>query len=110
MSRRRRTASIPAPEVDDVMYGYGLGMNGWAYALMAAGNLLFWGLLAVGVLLLVRHLSGDRRGTAPSPAPQTPEQVLAGRFARGEIDEDEYRRRLTALSGGRAGQGRSPTA
>ena len=28
---------------------------------------------------------------------QTPEQMLAGRFARGEIDETEYRQRLEVL-------------
>jgi putative membrane protein len=29
--------------------------------------------------------------------PRGPEQLLARRFAAGEIDEDEYRRRLAAL-------------
>jgi putative membrane protein len=31
---------------------------------------------------------------------ERPEVVLARRYARGEIDEDEYRRRFDVLSGG----------
>jgi putative membrane protein len=33
----------------------------------------------------------------PPPAPPTPEQALADRFARGEIDADEYHQRLDTL-------------
>ena len=33
----------------------------------------------------------------PADKPVAPEQVLAERFARGEIEEDEYRRRRDAL-------------
>ncbi|MFI0716705.1 SHOCT domain-containing protein [Streptomyces inhibens] len=29
----------------------------------------------------------------------TPEQILAERYARGEIDEEEYQRRLATLRG-----------
>jgi len=52
----------------------------------------------------------DRQGNALSWAtsggagfkdgpPRTPEQMLAGRFARGEIDENEYTGRVAALHG-----------
>lgn len=83
-----------------MMYWYGNGMNGWAYAAMGVGQLLFWGLLFVGMALLVRHLTHHHHNTATLPGPPTPEQLLAARFARGEIDEEEYRRRLTALREG----------
>ena len=33
----------------------------------------------------------------PADEPIAPEQILAERFARGEIEEDEYRRRRDAL-------------
>jgi hypothetical protein len=36
------------------------------------------------------------RADRPGPPP-TPDRLLAGRFARGEIDEEEYRRRLDAM-------------
>ena len=35
--------------------------------------------------------------------PVTPEQILAERFARGEIDEDEFWRRMATLRAGRQG-------
>jgi hypothetical protein len=34
-----------------------------------------------------------------TPAATPPERLLAERFARGEIDEEEYRRRLAVLRG-----------
>lgn len=78
-----------------MMSWYGNGMSGWGYLVMAGSTLLFWGLLVfAGVTLLrvVRRPSGPGQGAGPAP-----EQILAERLARGEIDEDEYRRRLAAL-------------
>jgi putative membrane protein len=72
-------------------------MSGWGWGAMTIGLVLFWGLLILGGVLLARALnrpSGARSG----PGSHSPEQVLAHRFARGEIDEDEYHRRLAALS------------
>jgi putative membrane protein len=65
---------------------------------------LFWlGLLALIVFLVIRLLPGS--GTAhahPAPAPQgtfeSPEQILDRLFALGEIDEQTYRTRRTALA------------
>jgi putative membrane protein len=71
--------------------------SGWAWVLMTIGMLLFWGVLIAGGIALVRALNRLTSGSEPAPRP-TPEQVLADRFARGEIDEDEYRRRLATLS------------
>ncbi|MFZ4247511.1 SHOCT domain-containing protein [Streptomyces griseoincarnatus] len=39
------------------------------------------------------------RSSGPDRRPPAAEQVLAERFARGEIDEDEYRRRAAVLRG-----------
>lgn len=76
-----------------MMWWYGTGMTGWGYALLAVGVLLFWGIVVLVGLALVRDRddADDRR---------TPEQVLADRFARGEIDEAEYRDRLDVLHAG----------
>jgi len=57
---------------------------------------LFWGLLALGGYLLVRGVERRSTGAPPDGRP-SPEEVLADRFARGEIDEEEYRRRLATL-------------
>lgn len=65
---------------------------------------LFWGAVIAGIVALVRHFGrGDQQPPARPSRPAPPEQPLAERFARGEIDEEEYRRRLAALRD--AGQG-----
>jgi putative membrane protein len=80
-----------------MMWWYGNGMGGWGYALMMVGNVLFWGLIIFGVVAVVRYLARGDRAVGPR---LTPEQLLAERFARGEIDEEEYRQRLTILRHG----------
>ncbi|MGE5288594.1 MAG: SHOCT domain-containing protein [Micromonosporaceae bacterium] len=95
-----------------MMYWYGSGMSGWGYALMTIGMVLFWGAVIAGIVALVRYVgrSSQHSGqqTAAPLSPQAPERLLAERFARGEIDEEEYRRRLAALQGtGQATNGQS---
>lgn len=70
----------------------GWGWGGWL--VMTLSMVAFWGLLVWTVLWVVR--AGGPRGAA-GPGP---ERILAERFARGEIDEAEYRRRLDALQAG----------
>jgi putative membrane protein len=84
-------------EVFEMMY-WGNGMGGWGYVLMTVSMLLFWGLLLAGVVLLVRYVGSDRRPPAPPPTGPDPRTVLAERFARGDINEDDYRQRLKVLS------------
>lgn len=83
-----------------MMYWGNNGMNGWGYALMSVSTLLFWVLLIAGIVLLARYL-GDHNPPRPDRSPrQNPaEQILAERFARGEMDDDEYHRRLETLRG-----------
>jgi putative membrane protein len=83
-----------------MMFWYGNGMSGWGYALMTVSMVLFWGLVILGVVVLVRYLSRSAHGASAVGARRPkPEEVLAERFARGEIDEQEYRSRLNALGG-----------
>lgn len=81
-----------------MMY-WGNGMGGWGIVLMTVSNLLFWALVIAGIVLLVRHLGRGGPVDASRGHRSTPQQVPADRFARGEIDEDEYTRRLQVLSG-----------
>jgi putative membrane protein len=78
-----------------MMY-YGDHMTGWGWFAMSLSVVVFWGLVITAIVLLVRYLSQARQS---SPPPRRPEQLLAERFARGEIDETEYRDRLAALHG-----------
>jgi putative membrane protein len=71
-------------------------LSGWGWFGMTVSMVLFWGLLIAAGVMLVRAFNrsslSDAAGSRPSP-----EQLLAERFARGEIDEDEYRTRLAVL-------------
>ncbi|MGQ4599700.1 SHOCT domain-containing protein [Nocardia sp. R6R-6] len=84
-----------------MMFWYGEhGVSGWGYGLMTVGMVLFWTLVIAGVILTVRYLAQPSPpvGGAPIVRPSA-EQVLAERFARGEIDADEYHHRLATLRG-----------
>jgi putative membrane protein len=78
--------------------GWGWGWGGWV--LMTVVMVVFWAVVITLVVLAIRYLTSDRgRSAGPQPGPITsgPEDVLAERYARGEIDDDEYRRRLALL-------------
>ncbi|MFH9862128.1 SHOCT domain-containing protein [Streptomyces sp. NPDC017202] len=72
---------------------------------------LIWAVVVIGVVTLLRRTvrTGHRGPWAvgPRPAGDSPLAVLGRRFASGEIDEDEYWRRLSVLDeqfGGDAGR------
>lgn len=85
-------------EEDAMMYGWYGGGAIWGWVLMGVVMLIFWGGVATVIVLLLR---GSRAGGAghyqSGPQHDDPERILAQRFARGEIDETEYRARLDAL-------------
>lgn len=83
------------------MYWYDHGMNGWGYTIMTLIMIAFWALVAVAVVALLRRPgTAPHHPAAPTGQPSTAEQLLAERFARGEIDEDEYHQRLAVLQRG----------
>ena len=84
-----------------MMVGYGGDLSGWGWVGMTLGMIAFWALLIAAIALVV---SGGRResttqASAPMETRATPQELLAERFARGEIDEPEYRARLEVLAG-----------
>jgi putative membrane protein len=81
-----------------MMYdNWGWGWGGWV--LMTLVMIVFWAAVITAVVLAVRSVAGSRRpGASRGPSgPARAEDLLAERFARGEIDDDEYRQRLTLL-------------
>ncbi|MFJ5120178.1 SHOCT domain-containing protein [Kitasatospora sp. NPDC088548] len=92
-------------------YGHGHGhvLGGWGSGLMVVVGLLVLAVLVMAAIALFRYVSRSLRpapqgpaaaGSAGAPgraATPTPEQLLAERFARGEIDAEEYRHRLDVL-------------
>ncbi|MFC4337822.1 SHOCT domain-containing protein [Salininema proteolyticum] len=73
----------------------GMGMGG-GFAMML-GMVVFWGLVIWGIVALVRTSPQSRRVTGGRDA----EKLLADRYARGEMDENEYLERLGILRGTR---------
>ena len=80
-----------------MMWGYGSQagaptIGGWgAAAAMGLGWLMmlaFWGALILGVVLLVRWLTGNLTENASAD----PLAILQRRYARGDIDEETYGR------------------
>ncbi|MER7848727.1 hypothetical protein ABTZ03_32860 [Kitasatospora sp. NPDC096077] len=109
-------------------YGPGHGPGGWGLAVMAIVSLLVVVVLVLLAIALFRYISRSRRPIPHTPGAAgvagaglggthgwghgpTPEQVLADRFARGEIDAAEYRHRLETLrspGGGPGGDSSEP--
>ncbi len=63
---------------------------------MGAGMWIFWIVLIVIVVLLVRVFAGART-SVPSPRRESPLDILKARYARGEIDDEEFQRRRREL-------------
>ena len=90
---------------DDVWNGMhdGIGWGGWLFMLIF---LLLLVALVIGIVLVVLRSTGGLRSStgagtsaAGSMASSTAQQVLDERYARGEIDEEEYLRRRSVLRG-----------
>lgn len=78
----------------------GWANSGWGYVVMVLGMLVFWGLIIAAVGLVVRQPDRyERAAGGMVPAHRTAQQVLAERFARGDIDETEFTSRLATLHG-----------
>lgn len=100
---------------------YSVGWGGWVLGILL--TIAFWGLLITAVIWLISSLRrparrvfyGGAGGSAgpggpvgpgwagwPGGGPAVPpaEQILAERYARGEIGEEEYLSRLATLRGG----------
>lgn len=82
----------------------------WSWILMAIMMVFVWGsLIWLGVVLLRRSGTNEHaavRGPVAPPAP-SPQQILAERLARGEIEADDYRTRLEVLTTTQTGPGSS---
>ena len=82
-------------------WGWGWGGNGWGWGGIVMAIVLAVFLMAViaAVIFAIRDLfRGSSRRNGGSPATRSePEDTLAHRFARGEIDADEYRQRVALL-------------
>lgn len=72
-------------------YQDGVGWGSWL--VMLFGMVAFWALVVWGVVVLFR----DTRSDESRSGRRDPMDTLDERFARGEIDETEYRARAEVL-------------
>lgn len=78
--------------------GYGMGYGfGWIFAI------LFWALLIVAIVALVKWLftssGGGRAGNAHGSSQRNALAILEERYARGEIDREDFLARKQDLQG-----------
>ena len=70
-------------------YGFGWGF----YPFFPFISWIFW----VFIIILFWHGMRNWHGHSYHEKEKSAEEILADRFARGEIDEDEYKKRLDVL-------------
>lgn len=81
-----------------MMLWYGSEMSGWAYAGMAIGMVLFWTALIVGGVVLLQQVFGTNNAESIRMRDTDSARcILAAKFARGEIDENQFRRQIATL-------------
>ncbi|MHB8841154.1 MAG: SHOCT domain-containing protein [Candidatus Aquicultor sp.] len=76
--------------------GHGFGIGG---PLMVISMVLFWGLIILGIVFLVRMLNRGGGPFAPHGTENRALDILKERYARGEIDNAEYEERKRTLTG-----------
>ncbi len=75
---------------DGMYYGYGMGWGWFGLIFMIA----FWALVILGIVYLVKALTD--KGSAPTKE-ETPLDILKKRYAKGEIDQEEFIKRKKDL-------------
>jgi len=78
-----------------MMYWGGGGWGAGWWAVMAIAMVIFWAIVVFGIVALVRYFGHTH--DAPTSEKTDPEAILRTRLARGEIDEEEFRKRLAVL-------------
>ena len=72
-----------------------MGFGGWGWGGgMGLGMVLFWGAIIAVIVLAVRFLGND---AAARRNDNTPQQILKQRYARGEIDKEEFEQKQRDL-------------
>jgi putative membrane protein len=86
------TADYGYTQMGQGMMGYGMG-GGWSIIMMA-----FWIAVIVGIIFLIRWvvLSTDRKHA--TKAEDSSLQILKNRYAKGEINKEEYEKIKSDIS------------
>ncbi len=76
-------------------------MGGYHWGWLGVGvvhMLLFWGLIILAIVALVKWLSGNALGAKKS-SDKTALNILKERYARGELDREEFEQKKRDLEG-----------
>ena len=71
--------------------------NGWSWIWGGLMMLLLWGGPVAIIVLLVRGFGGTGSHRDEQPRGRDAKEILAERFARGEISDDEFEQRRRVL-------------
>lgn len=69
--------------------------SGYSWFLMLPMMILIWGLIIAAIIYIVRGSNNNK--TTPERNHDNGERILSERFAKGDIDEEEYKKRITVL-------------
>ena len=67
-----------------------VGTFGWGPGFGWIVMILFWLLIIAGLIAIVKWLVGTADTSASTPPAKTARQILEERYARGEIDREEF--------------------
>lgn len=83
-----------------MMHGYGvMGMGGWMWGWSTVPFIGMLALIAIIALAIVAFGSERRAAPVSTRAAEAARDILDQRYARGELDTDEYRERVLTLGG-----------
>ncbi len=73
-------------------------MNGWSHWMFGGfWMIFFWGAV-IALIVFAARWAMKRNAPRTGTAPQSPLDILNERYARGEIDQEEFERRKRDLS------------
>ncbi|MDA1089575.1 MAG: SHOCT domain-containing protein [Proteobacteria bacterium] len=94
-------ASVPVLAQRAYADSFGMSHYGWGWGHMMFGSLMmvvFWGLVILLVVLVVRRIGGDSSEGTPAASKNPALEILQERFARGDIEKDEFENRKRLLA------------
>jgi putative membrane protein len=71
---------------------------GWGWGMGIIHGLLWWAILILGIIVLVRLLGRDSRRAATAAPVDTALDILKKRYARGEIGKQEFEEKKQDLA------------